>query len=291
MKIPYVLVLYSFLFYACSHNVTTSISQSYPTLDYRQNVLVIDEGESVPVHSELLGFVKLGDTGFSTHCNYELAVDKAKLEARKIGGNAIRIVDHRTPSFFTSSCHRITAEILKVKGLNKSWISKNNISNSSNDEFATLSIYRFDGGGVWLSYDVFLDDSLICTVGNRFRTKVKLKTEGNYSLWLNTEHKTEIPLNIEFGKEYFVRTSMLMNKFNGQPELKIVDSESGKSEYLTATKENKKMDTIVRSNGMRVNCNVLNIDSTNVYFLMRLDDKEMETHLKREQIENIIYAK
>lgn len=64
-----------------------------------------------------LGEVKIGDTGFSTNCDYETVIDAAKLEARKVGGNAIKIVSHQNPDF-VSSCHRITATIYKITSSN-----------------------------------------------------------------------------------------------------------------------------------------------------------------------------
>jgi len=41
-----------------------------------------------------LGKIKIGDTGFSTDCSYEKAIEIAELEARKVGGNAVKITKH-----------------------------------------------------------------------------------------------------------------------------------------------------------------------------------------------------
>ena len=78
------LILSSLIFFSsCSPKISTSISKNYPPLDYKQEVIVIGLSESEPDKAEVLGQVKIGDTGFSTKCGYDIVIDKAKLEARK----------------------------------------------------------------------------------------------------------------------------------------------------------------------------------------------------------------
>lgn len=103
-------------FYSCSPRISTSLSKSYPPLDYKQEVVVYGLDKPIPPNSEEIGQVKVGDSGFSTKCNYDIVLDNAKLEARKVGGNAIKITRHKTPDLW-SSCHRITALILKIENI------------------------------------------------------------------------------------------------------------------------------------------------------------------------------
>jgi len=98
---------------SCSPKISTSISKNYSALDYREDVVVFGLKDAVPENAELLGTVKIGDSGFSTDCSFETVIEKAKIEARKIGGNAIKITKHNSPDLL-SSCHRITANILRI---------------------------------------------------------------------------------------------------------------------------------------------------------------------------------
>lgn len=98
---------------SCSPKIATSIRKEYETLNYEEEVVVLQTNDKQPEDSEILGIVKVGDTGFSTKCNYDTVLDKAKLEARKAGGNAIRITKHKKPNFW-STCHRIDALILRL---------------------------------------------------------------------------------------------------------------------------------------------------------------------------------
>ena len=108
---------------SCSPKISTNLSKTYAPLDYKQEIVTIGLSESEPDNLEVLGQVKIGDTGFSTKCGYDIMINKAKLEARKAGGNAIKIIEHKPPSAFGSSCHRITVKILKIEDI-ENYISK-----------------------------------------------------------------------------------------------------------------------------------------------------------------------
>jgi hypothetical protein len=103
---------------ACSPKVSKTIINSYAPLDYKEDVLVLGLHTPVPEGAEKIGTVKIGDTGFTMVCGWNTVIDKAKMEARKAGGNAIKITQHKTPDII-SSCHRITADILRVDSQNK----------------------------------------------------------------------------------------------------------------------------------------------------------------------------
>lgn len=59
--------------------------------------------------------VTISDAGFTVTCDSTTVINRIKDEARKIGGNAVCITEHKKPSFWGSSCHQMTAIILKVK--------------------------------------------------------------------------------------------------------------------------------------------------------------------------------
>lgn len=107
------LLLLLFCLSSCSPKISTALIKDYGTLDYDDPVQVLNLNEQQPEHAEVLGHVKIRDTGFSVKCNYSVVLDKAKLEARKVGGNAIKITKHNKPNFW-STCHRIDATILKI---------------------------------------------------------------------------------------------------------------------------------------------------------------------------------
>lgn len=226
------------LFSSCNPKISTSISRSYPPLDYKQDILVIGLDQSEPDNSEVLGQVKIGDTGFSTKCSYDIVIDKAKLEARKAGGNAIKIIEHTPPFVMGSSCHRITAKILKVENI-ENYTPKVEEEVLLDVDYAILNVYRYRGAGALISYDLYLGDSVICRVKNNFKTTIHIKKDGLNSLWAKTEAKSEVPIDVVMGKTYYLRCGITMGAFVGHPKLELIDSKIGKSEFESFKAKNQ----------------------------------------------------
>jgi hypothetical protein len=223
---------------ACAPSVTTKLIKTYSSLDFNEEVTVIDITEVPPESATEIGTVKIGDTGFSTDCGWGVVIEEAKKEARKAGGNAIKIIEHFPPSVFGSSCDRITALILKID--DPKYISKMKEKISpivdSTWNYAKLYVYRPGGTGFLISYDLYLGDSVLCTVNNSSTREIKITKEGMYSLWARTEVKTEIPIYIQFGREYYLKCSLAMGILVGQPQLQLVDYVQGKSQYNSIKK-------------------------------------------------------
>ena len=215
---------------ACNPKVSTSLSKRYPALDYREDVLVLGLDQEEPDDAEFIGLVKVGDTGFSTNCGYDVALDKAKNEARKAGGNVIKIIDHKPPSIMGSSCHRITARILRVPNPGK-LVDVKEEEHLAAVEYAVLNVYRYGGVGALVGYDLHLGDSVICRVTSNFKTSIQIKKLGRNSLWAKTESKSEIPVNIQAGRVYFVRCGIKMGVLVGRPVIELVDKNTGSSEF------------------------------------------------------------
>lgn len=224
-------------FSSCSPKVSTILSKSYPPLDYKQEVVVFGLIEDAPSHSEVLGQVKVGDSGFSTKCNYEVVMDQAKLEARNVGGNAIKIIKHKKPDLW-SSCHRITAQILKLENAEE-FQTKEEEEVLLDVDYAILNVYRYGGPGSLVGYDLFLGDTVICRVKNNFKATLHIKKDGLNTLWAKTEAKAEVPVNVKLGKTYYLRCGIGMGAFVGRPKLELVDRKTGKVEFESLNAKNQ----------------------------------------------------
>lgn len=225
------------LFSSCNPKVFTSISRSYPPLDYMQDVVVIGLDQAEPDDAEVLGQVKIGDTGFTTNCDYDIVIDKAKLEARKAGGNAIKIIQHELPNAMGSTCHRITALILKVDNIEDYTPVEEEVL--SDVDYAILNVYRYGGTGALVGYDLYLGDSVICRVKNNFKTTIHITKDGLNTLWAKTESKSEVPIDVEIGKSYYLRCGITMGFFVGHPKLELIDSRTGKAEFESLNATNR----------------------------------------------------
>lgn len=214
---------------SCSLKVSTSVTKASLPLKYDQEVFVLELDQPTPDSAEVIGTVKIGDAGLTTNCDYLTVIERAKQEARKIGGNAIKIVEHSLPSFFASSCHQITANILVLKNGNmKSTI----IPDEPQDlDYAILNIYRMGNYGGLVKYNLYLGDSVLCRVKGNFKTTIHIKKDGLNSLWAKTETKTEIPINIEMGKTYYIRCGIKFGVFVGRPVIELVENRIGKDQF------------------------------------------------------------
>ena len=111
----FILILFiSSLAASCNPKITSSIQKNYDSLEFDQVVNVYGLDERIPENMEQIGQLKIRDTGFTTNCSYKNIINEAQLEARKVGGNAIKLTYHKKPNLW-STCHRVDAIILKTK--------------------------------------------------------------------------------------------------------------------------------------------------------------------------------
>lgn len=232
MKINAVgLLLCALLLGACSQLVTTSIRKQYPVLHYRDDVKVFALTDPFPENAEIIGVVTIDDTGFTTNCGWEVVLDKAKLEARKIGGNAVKITKHSLPNFFGSSCHRIVAAILKTDSCPSAPAYQSVDSAMLKAGYALLYVYGKAPAGALFNYDLHMGDSIICGVDHHCKQTFKLTQEGINTFWARSEVKREVPVDIRFGHRYYLRCGVGMGAFVGRPQLELVDNQTGEAEY------------------------------------------------------------
>jgi len=276
------------IFNSCAPKISTSISKSYPPLDYRDDVKVFGLQDPIPSSSEEIGTVKIGDTGFSSNCGWEVVIDKAKIEARKIGGNAIKIIDHIPPSLMGSSCDRITAKILKVENFNVIATTTKEDSSLINADYAIIHVYRHSGVGAFVSFDLHLGDTVICRVSNRWKKTIKIRKDGLNTLWAKTEVKEELPFNIKFGKEYYIRCGITMGLLVGRPSLELVDNQAGKAEFQSIKlKKSDKRDMIVLNDGRELECVINSEDDDNMFIALFKNNNEIKTQVSKSQIKSI----
>jgi hypothetical protein len=220
----------SFFLVSCSVRISTELIKTYPLLDYKQEVKVYEIQDEIPGNSEFLGVVKVEDAGFTLKCGYQFVLEKAKMEARKTGGNAIKIVEHLKPDLY-SSCHRITAKILKTDTLApNSGVNIQNLIDSTID-YAVLYVYRNSKIGPLVSYNLYLGDSVICRVNNEWCQEIKITKKGLNEIWAKTESKSSLPIEVKSGQKYYLRCGVVMGLLVGRPSLEYVDSDLGKIEY------------------------------------------------------------
>lgn len=221
---------------SCGPKVAVTTDKSYSPLPQGEEVVVLNLTDPIPENAQVLGTVKIGDTGFSVDCGWDVVIYNAKNEAQKIGGNAIKITSHSPPDLM-STCDRIEATILKIRKQDLSYTtpeqSETVDSSLFGADYALFHIYRKGGTGFGVNYDLFLGDSAICRVSNNWKQTIKIRKDSYNSLWARTEATHEIPIKVEYGKEYYIRCKVVMGFFVGNPFFEIVDNKTGREEFFS----------------------------------------------------------
>jgi hypothetical protein len=116
----------------CSPRIGTVIQKTRPVGESHETIGVWMDVLTVPANSEVLGTVSVTDGGFTTKCDSLTVVNLLKEEARKAGGNAVLVTKYVKPSFWGSSCHQMTATILKIND----YAAQDGMENPDSSRFA-----------------------------------------------------------------------------------------------------------------------------------------------------------
>jgi len=69
-------------------------------------------GQTIPYQNKDIGYIKLGDTGFTIKCDREAMINLAKDKACSAGADAVHIHQIKTPDLW-STCYRLEARMKK----------------------------------------------------------------------------------------------------------------------------------------------------------------------------------
>ena len=218
---------------ACSPKITSNMTGTYNPLPDDAEVAVIEYGASAPDNAELLGTIKIGDSGFTMKDgSYNAVISLAKEKARQAGGNVVQITKHKAPDM-VSSIHRIEANILRVADVSSLVLSPDNTVNTSHPDYAIIYFYRTSGVGPLVNYEVYIGEEPVYRAKVKSKAEVKIYEAGDMTIWAKHESKTTRPLKVELGGEYYLRCSVTMGAFVGRPALEKIPASSGKTEYET----------------------------------------------------------
>lgn len=226
-----VLLYVGIVLVGCSPKITSSLTSARIPLAKDAEVLVLELAAPMPESAEVLGQIKIGDTGFTTkNGNYAAVLNIAKDEARKAGGNVVKITEHQSPDMF-SSIHRIKADILRVDDPSVLSDQMSDTVVSTHPDYAVIYFYRESGAGALVSYDVYVGDTKVYRSKPDTKAEVKLYEDGDVEVWAKTESKEVLPLTVKKGMDYYIRTSVSAGIMIGRPRMEIVSAETGRGEY------------------------------------------------------------
>lgn len=117
------------------------------------------------------------------------------------------------------------------------------VKNDADSSYATLYAYREKSlVGSLIGYNLSVGDSVVCRIKNNSKYIIKLYKQGPVEISAKTEKKTSVKLNVEFGKEYYLKCSIKTGIMEGRPQLELVYPEQGKLDFQNVEGRNKDND-------------------------------------------------
>ncbi|HET7360612.1 MAG TPA: hypothetical protein VFI78_01625, partial [Salinimicrobium sp.] len=176
---------------------------------------------------------------FTTDCGYDKVISVATTEAKNAGANIIQIVQLKDPSTFGSSCYRLKAKLYRnldpesLANMIYNREQRNKSRLPAGSDYALIHFYRPSSGlGALLGYKIKDEnDSIVGRFRNGEKFIYKTKKFGTRSFHATLETKEEISINVQKGKEYFVRCGVDMGIVLGRPDIKIIANYLGIMEF------------------------------------------------------------
>lgn len=110
------LALITEIFSGCGAAVdVTRTGKKYAPLAPNEEVILYSRG-NVPANAVQVGGIRIGDTGFTVGQTYDVAVERAKDQCRKLGANALEITQVYPPDGWSTS-YRINAIAYRVSNI------------------------------------------------------------------------------------------------------------------------------------------------------------------------------
>ena len=101
---------------SCGASLKSSFTEQLKPLTIENKVAFLDIENKVPENSKKIGTAKFGDTGFSTDCDFNTNLIKARNLARENGANIVKVIEKKEPSILGSSCYRIKVDFYFYDG-------------------------------------------------------------------------------------------------------------------------------------------------------------------------------
>ena len=195
------------------------------------SVVVLPMKMKAPDGAKKIGSMTLGNNATATNCDYEALINDAKIKAKAMSGNIVKITELIAPAFI-SKCYKIKADVYYSVNLSQYQVQKTDVAVLPK-EYATVYIYRLkDTLALVGGYFVHMDgDSVICKVKSRSRDSVNIYKNGPVKFWADIEKRAELKLDVQIGHSYYIRCGVRKGEIRMVPVLEAVTDKIGKAEY------------------------------------------------------------
>ena len=103
---------------------------------------------------------------------------------------------------------------------------------ASQGKYAVLNIYRpKKRGHSFASFTINVNDSAVCKIKNNTRYTIRIYKFGATEIWARSESKSSLTMNLEMGKEYYLKCRAKSGMWAEVPDLVLMDPAQGKIEF------------------------------------------------------------
>jgi hypothetical protein len=235
MKRIFYLLLLSLPFYQCAKTSTSTTAgfRANPLADSVQ-IFTVQPDEIVPEKSDFVREIVMGASLFSSNCGYKNLMNYANFTAKQSGANVIHLTEIKRPAM-GNGCYHITAKLYKntdAVQLEKLAMEQK-LANQSrlpkDADYAIVHFYRpknFEGAAV--SYNIKMDDQgVIGRSSNGHQFEYKITTFGKHRFFGKTKKPDSAVLDIQKGKEYFIRCGVTKGSGIAIPDMYVIENYVG----------------------------------------------------------------
>jgi hypothetical protein len=194
-------------------------------------VEVVDVKHPTPDSCILAGRLVYRGNISSAH-SYNNIIESAKKEARTMGGNIVKVTNLNISNMYDLSIsvyyRRITSTLSTGIQAAQDSLQKEKFG-IGNPTYAILYVYRPNGMGVLVGYNIEVNGKVVCKAKNNSCYEIKLYKEGPTEVAAETSGS--VTLNVKFGEEYYLKCQVQGGVLEGQPFFGIMPKWKGSAEY------------------------------------------------------------
>ena len=215
------------------------ISNNYAPLDFKTELIILNDLEIIPKSTEFIGEITIKDSGANSPCGYAKTFEDVKYNAKMSGANVIVLTKISTINL-SNTCYKIKASLFrsmdeKSKLAIQKNIEKKNKSRLAEDaDYAIIYFYRpVTGYNLTTKYKIQINQepTSIGKLSSGDRFYFKTKKFGKNRFWVRKNEEYSIEIDVKKGQEYFVKCAVNLEQIINNFEIKLMETHFGKKEF------------------------------------------------------------
>jgi hypothetical protein len=126
----------------CGPSVHLSVQHEFPSLNPDCCPWLIEVKDPPPAGALVVASVGYGESGFSGHCSYPENRERLRVDACRLGADAVKIEAENLPDFI-SSCYRVRATFYRLGAGHDSEPEKTTVAEDTRGKCPTVLDRRF----------------------------------------------------------------------------------------------------------------------------------------------------